>query len=72
MLLVIDQATPISRGAYLATAGDCVACHTKPGGAPFAGGLVIASPMGGIDLEQQLAQTREKMNFYLKELGIDV
>src|SRR5262245_48303107 len=24
------------------------------------------------DLEQQLAQTREKMNFYLKELGIDV
>ncbi|KXV34809.1 sorbitol dehydrogenase [Gluconobacter thailandicus] len=43
-----DQATTISRGAYLATAGDCVACHTKPGGAPFAGGLVIASPMGGI------------------------
>jgi type I restriction enzyme M protein len=24
------------------------------------------------DLESQLAQTREKMNFYLKELGIDV
>jgi type I restriction enzyme M protein len=24
------------------------------------------------DLESQLAQTRKKMNFYLKELGIDV
>ena len=24
------------------------------------------------DLERQLAETREKMNFYLKELGIDV
>ena len=24
------------------------------------------------DLESQLAETREKMNFYLKELGINV
>ncbi|OUJ13800.1 cytochrome c [Acetobacter sp. DsW_063] len=38
----------LKRGADLATAGDCVACHTAPGGKAFAGGLVISSPMGGI------------------------
>lgn len=36
----------LSRGAYLAEVGDCTACHTRPGGAPFAGGLSIASPIG--------------------------
>ncbi|MBG7620124.1 cytochrome c [Herbaspirillum sp. AP02] len=36
------------RGAYLARAGDCVACHTSKGGAPFAGGLALASPLGAI------------------------
>lgn len=38
----------LARGAYLATAADCVACHTKPGGKPFAGGLKIATPMGQV------------------------
>lgn len=38
----------LARGAYLATAADCVACHTKPGGKPFAGGLKIATPMGDV------------------------
>lgn len=38
----------IERGRYLATAGDCVACHTAPGGASMAGGLALASPMGPI------------------------
>jgi mono/diheme cytochrome c family protein len=38
----------IQRGAYLATASDCTACHTAPGGLPFAGGLPIASPVGTI------------------------
>jgi mono/diheme cytochrome c family protein len=33
-------------GAYLARAGDCIACHTAKGGTPFAGGLGIASPIG--------------------------
>jgi mono/diheme cytochrome c family protein len=28
----------VSRGAYLVRAGDCVVCHTKPGGPEFAGG----------------------------------
>ena len=43
-------ATPglVARGAYLAQVGDCTACHTAPGGAPFAGGLAIASPIGVI------------------------
>jgi fructose 5-dehydrogenase cytochrome subunit len=36
------------RGAYLAKAADCGACHTAPHGKPFAGGLAISSPVGTI------------------------
>ena len=36
------------RGKYLATAGDCAACHTAPGGLPFAGGLAVPTPIGTI------------------------
>jgi mono/diheme cytochrome c family protein len=36
----------ISRGEYLAHVGDCIACHTKHGGAPFAGGLPMVTPFG--------------------------
>ena len=44
-----DQtAAVISRGEYLATAADCGACHTAPGGKPFAGGLPIGTPLGTI------------------------
>jgi fructose 5-dehydrogenase cytochrome subunit len=42
------EAESVERGAYLATASDCAACHTAPGGQPFAGGLPIASPVGTI------------------------
>jgi len=42
------QAASVKRGEYVATASDCVACHTAPGGKPFAGGLAIASPVGTI------------------------
>jgi len=44
------NATPaqIAQGRYLAAAADCVACHTVPGGAPFAGGVPLASPFGTI------------------------
>jgi mono/diheme cytochrome c family protein len=38
----------IKRGEYLAIAADCGACHTAPGGQPFAGGLAIATPLGTI------------------------
>lgn len=37
-----------SRGEYLATLGDCAACHTAPGGKEFAGGVAIESPFGMI------------------------
>jgi mono/diheme cytochrome c family protein len=36
----------IARGRYLARAADCAACHTIPGGAPFAGGVKLDSPFG--------------------------
>ncbi len=38
----------VARGKYLATAGDCVACHSLPGGKPFAGGLALPTPIGDI------------------------
>ncbi|WP_153075467.1 c-type cytochrome [Paraburkholderia bonniea] len=38
----------VHRGAYLARAGDCIACHTAAGGRPFAGGLPIDTPFGTI------------------------
>lgn len=41
-------AEQIERGRYLAAAGDCAACHTADGGAPFAGGVPLASPFGVI------------------------
>ena len=36
----------VERGRYLATAADCAACHTKPGGKPFAGGVALQTPFG--------------------------
>lgn len=44
------SATPeqIARGRYLTAAADCAACHTADGGAPFAGGVPLASPFGTI------------------------
>lgn len=41
-------ATPenIARGAYLARAGDCIACHTARGGAAYAGGRALDTPFG--------------------------
>ncbi len=36
----------IERGRYLAIAGDCMACHTVPGGAMYAGGRGIETPFG--------------------------
>ncbi|WP_430390842.1 c-type cytochrome [Dyella sp. 20L07] len=38
----------IARGEYLATVGDCAACHTEQGGARYAGGRVLATPFGNI------------------------
>jgi mono/diheme cytochrome c family protein len=43
-----DPATAdlIAKGKYLAQAGDCVACHTSPGGKLFAGGRAMPTPFG--------------------------
>jgi mono/diheme cytochrome c family protein len=38
----------IQRGEYLARAGDCIACHSAPGGKPMAGGLLLPTPVGAI------------------------
>jgi mono/diheme cytochrome c family protein len=38
----------IAKGEYLATAADCVACHSVPGSQPYAGGLAFKLPFGTI------------------------
>jgi len=38
----------VEHGRYLATAGDCVACHTTADGKPLAGGLPLQTPFGAI------------------------
>lgn len=38
----------ITRGEYLARAGDCVACHTAPNGKAFAGGRPMPTPFGAL------------------------
>jgi mono/diheme cytochrome c family protein len=47
------QVAPVSQelmkhGAYLARAGDCIACHTAQEGQQFAGGLPLNTPIGVI------------------------
>jgi mono/diheme cytochrome c family protein len=44
----LADADQVTRGKYLATAADCVACHTAKGGRPFAGGLAFNLPFGTI------------------------
>jgi mono/diheme cytochrome c family protein len=36
------------RGQYLVVAGDCMSCHLRDGGEPFAGGLGLNTPFGVI------------------------
>jgi mono/diheme cytochrome c family protein len=38
----------VAKGEYLARAGDCIACHTNPGGALFGGGRAMPTPFGTI------------------------
>ncbi|MBL8338179.1 MAG: cytochrome c, partial [Rhodoferax sp.] len=42
------SAQQIERGAYLARAGNCAGCHTRRGGAPYAGGRAIDTPFGTV------------------------
>ena len=45
---VAADAAVLARGAYLARGGNCLACHTKRGGAVAAGGHPIATPFGTV------------------------
>jgi mono/diheme cytochrome c family protein len=38
----------VKHGAELASVGNCIACHTVPGGKAFAGGLGVPTPFGTI------------------------
>ena len=38
----------VERGRYLATAGNCLSCHTRAGGAPMAGGVAFDTPFGTV------------------------
>lgn len=38
----------VQRGEYVARLSDCVACHSLPDAAPFAGGLKMATPLVAI------------------------
>ena len=42
----LAQASLVERGAYLARAADCEACHTTQDGKPYAGGLPFKLPFG--------------------------
>ncbi len=43
---VSPQAMLVARGQYLATAANCARCHTRAGGAPFAGGVAFKTDFG--------------------------
>ncbi|MGI4881094.1 MAG: c-type cytochrome [Janthinobacterium lividum] len=45
---IASRQPDVAHGAYLAVAGDCTACHTQPGGAAFAGGLPLNTPLGAV------------------------
>ncbi|NID14219.1 cytochrome c [Luteibacter yeojuensis] len=46
--MAASAASDAERGKYLATLGDCAACHTSRNGAPFSGGRVVPTPFGAI------------------------
>ena len=41
-----DEPSLIEKGQYISRLADCVGCHTRTGGTPFAGGLPISTPFG--------------------------
>ena len=44
----VYNAATIERGRLLAAAGDCVVCHTAPGGVPNTGGRAMDTPFGTV------------------------
>src|SRR5258708_9427521 len=43
-----DSNALAERGRYLALAANCASCHSRPGGAPFSGGVAFETPVGTI------------------------
>ena len=41
-----DSYNLVQKGRYLATVGDCTACHTLPGKPLFSGGVILDTPFG--------------------------
>ena len=41
-----DSYELVQKGKYIATLGDCTACHTVPGKPLFSGGVAIDTPFG--------------------------
>jgi len=44
----VASAASIARGRYLATAADCISCHSEAGKGAFSGGYAIETPYGFI------------------------
>lgn len=55
----LSAMTEVERGRYLVRAGDCVACHTRPGGKPFEGGRALKTPYGGVIYTPNLTPSKE-------------
>ena len=52
----MPSAEQVTRGAYLALAGNCMGCHTAPGGAPYAGGRGVPTPFGTVMAPNQIGR----------------
>ena len=46
--LAVPADAQLQRGRSLVIAGDCLSCHTRPGGEPLSGGLGMKTPFGVI------------------------
>ena len=55
----LAQADLIKRGEYLAHAADCIACHTAPGGQPYAGGFAFNLPVIGTIYSTNITPDKE-------------
>ena len=43
-----EPSAAVERGRYVATAANCISCHTRDNGAAYAGGRSLATPLGPI------------------------
>jgi alcohol dehydrogenase (quinone), cytochrome c subunit len=54
----------LRKGEYLAHAADCVACHSAHGGAAYAGGLGMGTPLGTIYTTNITPETETGIGLY--------